>query len=684
MSYSSREVVADRYEIVRQIGGGGMGTVYLALDLRLDKAECALKVLSDSDLIDPADKDSVRAAFKREASLLARLSHPNIPRVIDYFQSSEDSCIVMEYIRGKTLYNLVADRKNGRPLPENRVLELATQMCAVLQYLHDQVPPIIFRDVNPKNLMLDEHGVIKLIDFGIARIFKARKKHDTEQWGTPGFAAPEQYGDNQSDRRTDVYGLGVTLWFLLTGNMPVESDFGPFSAHLVNSRISDNTEKVIWTATQREPKNRFQNVWQMQDALQGKHRTHRTTQRAAREYVRSIVLTVDKQVKSMSAPPSNSWKQWLNNHRYGTIAFGISLLILGGAFLLASFSSALPPLSATATASTTSLPVTRASTLRTVTAVAETPTVTSTRPPTSTPVPERITADNIGKLTLWKLKTDAFGFAWMPDSVRPTVLVAGSKGLVFYDIIRDTSTLLSAEFGGSQVVAVNKAGTLGAVQGDADDIGVIEVKSQGIRHLLGHSNRIDALTFRSNTSLLSGGRDGRLLLWDLSTYSVTAAFASDENNPVNVIAMSSQGNIFASGSDDGLVRVWDPEAPDKPLNVFSHEQPVKGLAFSPDGKWLVSVGGQNGIRSWSLNNEDTFTLLGHVGETLWATFNHDGTLLATSGSDGTVRIWDWQNRTQLRVLNEVASPAIAVAFSIDDKYLLSLTTDNSIQIWRIY
>jgi serine/threonine protein kinase len=208
-----------RYRIIEQVGEGGFGVVYKAQDRKRGRVvaikQITLAALSPREIIDATD------SYNRETTILPRLEHRNLPHLYDHFTDPEHWYIVMEYIEGQTLEEALAEAKDGR-LPLKQVLKIARDLCDVLAYLHSQQPAIIFRDVKPGNIMLTRYGHVYLIDFGIARRYRAEQKRDTGALGSPGYAAPEQYGSSQSNTRTDIYGLGATLQTLLTGKEPTE------------------------------------------------------------------------------------------------------------------------------------------------------------------------------------------------------------------------------------------------------------------------------------------------------------------------------------------------------------------------------------------------------------------------------------------------------------------------------
>jgi len=263
-----------RYKVVAVLGQGGMGAVYLVEDQRLFDKKLALKELQDP-LHDPA----ALQLFQQEARLLSYLSHPNLPHISDYFAESGRQYLVMEYVDGETLKAIL--QKTSGFLPEAQVVEWAIQVCDALEYLHGQSPPIIFRDLKPDNIMLDKHKRIKLIDFGIARFFRPGKTKDTQAMGTPGYAAPEQYGAGQSDARTDIYALGATLHHLLTKRDPAVQPFNFPPCKSLNGSVSAQMDAIISKAVATDPDKRYQTMAEVRAALLGLNPTAPATHSGA-------------------------------------------------------------------------------------------------------------------------------------------------------------------------------------------------------------------------------------------------------------------------------------------------------------------------------------------------------------------------------------------------------------------
>ena len=241
-----RTMLEGRYQLERRIGQGGMGAVYKATDSRFNNRSVAIKEMSRAGLT-PTSVQEAEEAFEREARILADLQHPNLPRIYDYFTESERSYLVMDFIEGETLESYI-EQSGSKPLPLEQVLNWGEQLCAVLNYLHTHEPPIIFRDLKPSNVMISQKGeqsYVYLIDFGIARIFKPGQSHDTVALGSPGYAAPEQYGKAQSTPRSDIYSLGALLHALLTGVDPSEQPFFFQPASELNPGVPKELEQLL-------------------------------------------------------------------------------------------------------------------------------------------------------------------------------------------------------------------------------------------------------------------------------------------------------------------------------------------------------------------------------------------------------------------------------------------------------
>ncbi len=252
-------VLQDRYVLVRPLGQGGMGTVFLAQDKRLSKRFCVVKKLR-LDGFDSEDKRKAMSFFEREAMVLSGLKHPNVVAIQDYFEEHGNYYLVMEYVKGNNLQQLLKER--GGVFNEKQVIEWAANILDVLHYLHGHSPPVIYRDIKPSNIMLGTMDGIKLVDFGIARPYADNSENTHVVSG--GYSPPEQYW-GAADPRSDIYALGATMYYLLTGKEPLALQ--TCSTRSRNTLISEHMDKVIQKATAQDVWLRYQTAGEMRQAL---------------------------------------------------------------------------------------------------------------------------------------------------------------------------------------------------------------------------------------------------------------------------------------------------------------------------------------------------------------------------------------------------------------------------------
>lgn len=246
------EVIDGKYEILREIGRGGMSVVYLAMDKRLNKQWAVKEFRKDEQ--DENNKVNLDSLL-HEANIMKKLDHPTLPRIVDIIDDKNSVYIVMDYIEGEPLSKVL---EASGAQPQEAVIEWAKQLAEVLDYLHTQNPPVIYRDMKPANIMLKPDNTIRVFDFGIAREYKEGKDGDTIALGTRGYAAPEQFGDSQTDARTDIYSFGVTLYHLLTGKNPAEPPYEIYPIRHWNPSLSSGLEWLIQKCTQLNPNDRYQ------------------------------------------------------------------------------------------------------------------------------------------------------------------------------------------------------------------------------------------------------------------------------------------------------------------------------------------------------------------------------------------------------------------------------------------
>lgn len=260
-------VIGGKYEILKEIGQGGMSIVYVAMDIRLNK-QWAVKELKNDGT---QSVEMLLKGIEREANILKKVDHPVLPRIVDIIDEQGIIYVIMDYIQGLAM-DLILKEEGAQP--QERVIEWAKELASALDYLHSMNPPIIYRDMKPSNIMLQPDGRVKLIDFGTAKEYKVENIADTTALGTRGYAAPEQFGDDKgrgiykTDARTDIYCLGVTMYHIVTGMNPSEPPYEIKPIREWNPALSSGLENIILKCTQPSPGDRYQSCSELIYALE--------------------------------------------------------------------------------------------------------------------------------------------------------------------------------------------------------------------------------------------------------------------------------------------------------------------------------------------------------------------------------------------------------------------------------
>lgn len=311
-------VLRERYKILGIVGQGGMGAVYRAEDLRLKGRICAVKEVCPDPDAPPEALAQSREQFHREASTLARLDHPNLPKVSDTFTENNHEYLVMDFVSGRDLRQIIEEkRREGAYLAERQVLRWTEQLCGALEYLHSREPPVLHRDIKPANVKLTPSGLIKLVDFGLVKLLAtddARTVTVLQGRGTVAYTPLEQYGGDtgHTDARSDIYSLGATLYHLLTNQPPADAKqrfLNPDSLvrpRTINSRITPSTEQAILNMMALHPDQRPANVAEVREILH------------TGPLPPSLLPLV---------PPSGEWRRAVSENR-GLLLASIGLLLL--------------------------------------------------------------------------------------------------------------------------------------------------------------------------------------------------------------------------------------------------------------------------------------------------------------------------------------------------------------------
>ena len=277
-------LLRERYEILELVGQGGMGAVYKAVDLVLEGRICAVKevlpALTNSNSSNE-ELDQMSEQFRREASVLARLDHPNLPKVSDYFTEGGREYLVMDFVEGRDLQEILQDAiRRNEFLQESVVMGWAVQLLDALEYMHSQAPPVLHRDIKPSNIKLTPRGTVKLVDFGLVKLVQVDESKTVtvlQGRGTVAYTPLEQYGGDSgfTDARSDLYSLGATIYHLLAGIPPVDAKerfLHPgtlTSLRQLNPAISIRTERSVFLALSMHPTERPSTAREMRDLLFG-------------------------------------------------------------------------------------------------------------------------------------------------------------------------------------------------------------------------------------------------------------------------------------------------------------------------------------------------------------------------------------------------------------------------------
>ncbi|MEZ4656408.1 MAG: serine/threonine-protein kinase [Caldilineaceae bacterium] len=276
-------LLRNRYEVLELVGQGGMGAVYKATDTRLEGRICAIKEIFPALSVpqQASDLEQMSEQFRTEASILARLDHPNLPKVSDYFSIDTREYLVMDFVSGRDLQDVIREaQRRSEFLKEEQVLGWAMQLLDALEYLHNQDPPVLHRDIKPANIKVTPHGIVKLVDFGLVKVLQpddTRTVTVVQGRGTVAYTPLEQYGSDNgtTDTRSDIYSFGATLYHLLAGEPPVDAKerfLRPgclVPLRQINADVSPRVERTVFQALSMHPNERPASARDMREMLIG-------------------------------------------------------------------------------------------------------------------------------------------------------------------------------------------------------------------------------------------------------------------------------------------------------------------------------------------------------------------------------------------------------------------------------
>ena len=703
-----------KYEIIKELGRGGFGTVYEAKDTVLGR-HVALKVLHGQLTVDP----SFILRFEQEARLAAQLEHPNLVPVYDFGQASGYNFIAMGLMRGGSLKDLIATEG---ALDQTTIRKILPELLESLRVIHEN--NIIHRDLKPANILFDQYGVARLSDLGFAKAMQSEDSRSYSQSGgmvgTAAYMAPEIWRGAEASQLSDIYSLGCIIYEMLRGKVlfdgitPAES----MTKHLIDRpqidfEIPTNWQALITGCLAKEPEDRFSSVDVVLDYFQNQlvepliepsvdQKTQATTIVSQEpEEIRQPdppVVIEEKPLSEIGVPdesavdevtiqenePLDDTPDVENDYSVkeeGIVSesepvldglkpeakkkTGLLKFIIPASILIVAFVAILLTRNTTKQSTyspSTSTPVV-AETQRIENTVAVVVEKTKTPVPTDTP-----TATPTFEIS------EAPFLSTHPDAIS----LANANGLTeLLKFTYHTGTVQSA--------AWSPDNSLVASSGEEQVIRIWNAETGEQVHLLGgHQKAVNSLSWSPDgQKLASGSWDGTVIVWDVASEEKLLVLTA-HTDMVSSIAWSPDGQRLASASSDRTVRIWHSETGDVLLVLEKHDDIVSSVAWSPDGKRLVSGSFDGKMRLWDTNNGDLVSEADlQKGYVICLDWSPNGKQIAIGTFFGVVLVWDVETGKIVRTLDKHTSYVVSVSWTPDNKLIASGSADKSIRIWDL-
>lgn len=661
-------ILKERYRILHEIGGGGFGYVYKALD---EVFGCSVAIKETREEV--ANRDNLRKAFEREAKLLRNLKHDSLPRVTDYFFQGQAQFLVMDFIEGEDLADRLKKRlrRHEGPFTCQELLPWMDKILAALEYLHTRPEPIIHRDIKPANIKLADDGEIYLLDFGLAK--GATGQMSTVIEGQPASVVPgftreyaplEQLQDTATEPQSDIYALGATLYHLLTAQLPISSSIRDEAlqrgqpdplrpVHELNPAIPPAVSQVISQALAVRWWERIASAQEMRDALRraceeptaprpasARNSAYGLAPSDSKDNLSTLPLpqqhnpTSLDNIVSPSTPPAQTpapLQAPIRPRRTWLIA-GLVFVLLAGLAI----------------------------TLRLAFPQWFTPSVTAKRDSQAAPSPENPKPPVIATPTDLKLKLSL-------------------------DSHKDIVWSVAFSLVGHLAASASKDGTI--ILWDTT------TWQPKFPPLTGHEGEVYSIAFSPDgKTLASGGSDKTIKLWETQSGRLMETLPVEHTKPVLRVAFSPDGDLLASCGGEGKtgceeIRIWYARNgwTSKPLegNIKS----VFAIAFSPDSSFLAAASYDKTLRLWNLKNNGQYEDLSVDQPLTSLTFSEDGNYMAC-GSDKTIKLWLYEPQARKWIVlkplsGEHKGLITSIAFSPGNKTLASASVDNTIRLWDV-
>ena len=620
---SRHDLLLDRYRILTTLGSGGFSSVYRALDTQSGDIvaikQINLRGLNAAETIDATN------TFNRELSALSGLDHRQVPRLYHHFQDRDHWYLVLEYFDGPTLETYLEERlAGGNPLRFDEVLDLGLQLCTVLDYLHTHYPPIIFRDLKPGNIIRGTDGKLFLVDFGIARHFRSGQPRDTQLLGSPGYAAPEQYGRAQTSPRSDIYSLGVLLYAMLSRSDPAH--YAPdisaldLSLHAGGRAMHDLLARMMAL----DPADRPGSAREVAAALEAIKQREQHVQNTARIWI---------------APTPQDYPAASGSQHQLLLQYQPAPATLPAQGRRLSRRNVMLGLGALTVAVGTGIGVHALSTI----SLYGRPAVMSEPP-----------ADAAN--TSINYDTSVTGITWSKDG---QWIATCSPHIV--QIIRASNEenlfAYAGTYGNSfNGLAFSPSGVYLAVASSEQGVMLLSAK-HGV--VMGNfpphaqnTTQVNGVAWSPDMAhIASANSDKTVKVWDVAsgsdimTYQAASASPIPGSNPavVKAVAWSPDGSYIASGSSDGLVVTWNfPTGEHYVTFGYDNFSSINAVAWSPDSRYVASASDDTTVHILrvSLESGQPFVFTGHNAGVTALAWSPDGSRIATGDTNGTILIWD--------------------------------------------
>ncbi len=735
----------DGYEIIRILGRGGMGVVYKAHEMTLQRV-VALKVLPTH----LAENKEFITRFYREARAAAQLNHPNVVTIHRVGSDDGYHYIAMEYLKGRELTEVIKEKKF---LDVPTALEITRQVAGALAAAHEL--KILHRDIKPQNIMLDDTGRVKVMDFGIAKI--ANPEGDTHALtmtgqliGTPAYMSPEQCKGAPSDHRSDIYSLGVVLYQMLTGRVPYTGETplavirkiveDPVPAvYGFNQEVPDAAVKILHKALAKDPEQRYASASDLESdirkflAAQGVKADVSTEMPTIIKMTAPSATTEAVATRAMQVPELKRKSKIPVIFLAGSVV--LALAVVGGVTFLKKKNQAgteekgtkengpaavamqtpaekqiaqLAPGAAAVPAIQT--PATSTLPAPTPAPPEATPVPPTPVPPTPTPRPNQKPVPDLAlsSAKIYSDETITFSFSATDPDEDALELAYRIDGKNWFNVAQNNLTQSGFAAGEHQIelrardthndeAIVKKTffvnprptatkapmiPTLPPAPAPAPKTKPVIAANPELKSLKGHGNNVMCVAFSPDGGkVISGGMDKSAIVWDVTGGKQLFAI-SGHTDYILSAAFSPDGKFILTGSQDHTARLWDAATGAEVHRFERHPEAVISVAFTPDGKYALTASNDGAVSMWETATTSEIKQF-QMGKVNCVAFSADGRQALSGSADRDVKLWDVPNGTQTSVLKGHTRAVLAVAFSHDAKLAASGGQDKRIILWDV-